>query len=165
MTFSGIYTLIFPKFINPALISPRNSRISYLSTWCLCWMFNRYLKLKKPSACMPLQTCSSSSIPHFSKWHSLVRPNILELTLTYLFLLSFIQHLVYQPILLAVNLNSFRNDSLLTIFTATTLVYYHLLTSSHLDYSTGLPVSTPVVLKRPPIHHSQQSNQNNPLKS
>ena len=63
-------------------------------------------------------------------------------------LLSFTLHLVYQPILLAVNLNLLRNDLFLTIFTATTLIHYDLydlLTSSHLDcfnhFLVGLPVS------------------------
>ena len=61
-------------------------------------------------------------------------------------LLSFT--LVYQPILLAVNLNLLRNYLFLTIFTATTLIHYDLydlLTSSHLDcfnhFLVGLPVS------------------------
>lgn len=63
-------------------------------------------------------------------------------------LLSFTLHLVYQPILLGVNLNSLRYDLFLTIFTATTLIHYDLydrLTSSYPDYFNhflvGLPVS------------------------
>ena len=45
MTFSSIYTLIFPKFIDPALISPRNSGISYQLDVFLGCVCNRHLKL------------------------------------------------------------------------------------------------------------------------
>lgn len=61
-------------------LSRVNSRVSYLCVYLMSvWMFNKHLKLDMSSACKLLQTCSSSSIPHFCK-----RPNILKLTLTYL---------------------------------------------------------------------------------
>lgn len=91
-----LYTVI-SQIDRSSLISHINSRVSYLCVYLMfAWMFNKHLKLDMSSACKLLQTCSSSSIPHFCK-----RPNILKLTLTYL-------HLTHPTFSLSANLVSYK---------------------------------------------------------